>query len=155
MNRRDLFITGLITAIAYKRAHAAIPSSPCLMKLSEFVVETSETPFFEHYHQLVIPVSALVDPPRGGLVVKTTPIDAGSYDVEGFQKFVASSGIDEKSLKTHSHDVTLTAAQLDRIGRGERDVEVRVISKNGNYVHNLLVTAPPSALVKVRKHKKD
>jgi hypothetical protein len=126
----------------------------CLVRESEIHTESVDTPFYEHFHTLAIPVSALISPPQEGITVTTSVVDQGSYDVSGFKKFIASSGLKADSLQSHSHPVKITQDQLQRIANGEKDVEIRVISKAGNYVHNFLVTAPRSAIVKVQKGRK-
>lgn len=123
------------------------------MLQSEFSLENTDSPFYEHYHQLSLPVQALLNPPSEGIVIKTSPVDQGSYDVAGFNKFITASGLKAEVLRKHDHDVRITREQLERIAAGEKAVEIRVISKAGNYVHNFIITAPPSALAKVRKFK--
>ncbi len=123
----------------------------CLLHTDEFVTESGDSPFFLHYHTVAIPVAALIALPADGVRVVTTPVDQGSYDLEGFNQFIEKSGLDPGSLKTHHHEILVSQNELARIAKGEANVEIRVISPGGNYVHNFLVTAPPSALVKVRK----
>lgn len=158
-SRRTLLLTGLLAAVTTKLstafAQAATPAQTvdCLMRQSEFSLENTDSPFYEHFHHLSIPTKALIKPPAEGIVIKTQPVDQGSYDVEGFNKFIASSGLKAEVLRKHDHDVKITREQLERIAAGEKAVEIRVISKAGNYVHNFIITAPPSALAKVRKFK--
>ena len=123
----------------------------CLAKESEFATESKDTPFYEHFHTLSLPVSALINPPKEGLTVFTTEVDQGSYDVAGFKSFLKTSGLKAEKLQNHSHDVLITQDQLTRIANGEKEVEIKVISKAGNYVHNFVITAPRSAIVKVLK----
>jgi hypothetical protein len=123
------------------------------MRQSEFTAENTDSPFYEHFHQLSIPTKSLYQPPADGIVVKTSPVDQGSYDIEGFKKFISSSGLNPEVLRKHDHEVKITREQLERIASGEKSVEIRVISKKGNYVHNFIITAPPSALAKIRKFK--
>jgi hypothetical protein len=130
---------------------AALFVKACPLDLETIAVESDETPFFEHYHQLSLPVSALVDPPKDGILLSTSAVDQGSYDIEGFERFIRSSGLDRDKLKSHSHDILISQADLKRIAGGEKNVEIRVISKAGNYVHNFKITASASALAKVRK----
>jgi DUF971 family protein len=126
----------------------------CLVRESEVFAENHDTPFYEHFHTLSIPVKALIEQPASGVVVTTTEVDQNSYDVAGFAAFIKSSKLNPASLKAHTHAVSITQNQLQRIAAGEKDVEIKVISKAGNYVHNFLVTAPRSAILKIQKAKK-
>jgi hypothetical protein len=47
--------------------------------------------------------------------------------------------------------VTISQSKLQAIANGEKNVEVRVISKAGNYVHNFLITASPMTLAILKK----
>lgn len=130
---------------------APLADVPCYLHTDEVTAESVDSPFYEHFHQLTIPLSALLNPPAQGVTIRSSPVDQGSYDVEAFEKFILESHADEKALQRHQHDVLITEDQLRRLAGGQPAVEIRVISKNGNYVHNFLITAPQSALVKVRK----
>lgn len=156
IERRRLLAGAGVAALCLQTrgALADTVEAPCFLRADELTTESVESPFYEHFHQLTIPLEALVEPPAEGLVIRSGPVDQGSYDVEAFEKFIRSSRLDEKALVRHQHDVMIAQDQLRRIASGEKDVEVRVISKNGNDVHNFLITAPPSALVKVKKHRK-
>lgn len=138
---------------AFVPFEAALVSAECSAPSSAVHTENTDSPFFEHYHQLSVPVQALIKPPIDGIIVKTLPVDQGSYDVEGFDQFVASSGLKADDLRRHAHEVSLSREQLERIAQGEKDVEIRVISKNGNYVHNFLITATPAVLARIRKQR--
>lgn len=132
---------------------APIKDIPCIMHTGDLSVETQESPFFEHFHFLSIPVEALVNPAEAGIILTTTPLDQDSYDVDGFKKFIASSGLNEKNLLVHTHDVKLSKDQLQAIASGQKDVEVRVISQKGNYVHNFKITASPMILATIKNKK--
>lgn len=117
----------------------------------EFIrTESTDTPFYEHYHQLLVPVAALVSPPSKGLVISTSAVDAESYNQDEFSKFLASSGLKRSTLQEHKHDVLISHSQLLQIRDGA-EVEIRVISKAGNYVHNFFIKASPSALSAVKR----
>jgi hypothetical protein len=122
----------------------------CVRLASEFSAENTDSPFYEHFHQLSVPVAALMNPPQDGIVVKTLPVDQGSYDIAGFNKFIASSGLKADSLRSHDHDVRISNEQLIRIAQGEKDVEIKVISQKGNYVHNFFITASPMVLATIK-----
>lgn len=132
----------------FQRAKA---EATCTPNLEALLVESSDSPFFEHYHQLLLPVAALIKPPAAGLRLNTTVLDRSSYDVAAFENFVASSKLQRENLLNHSHEVLIGPRELHRIGNGEKSVEIRVISPAGNYVHNFKITALASTLVKVRK----
>jgi hypothetical protein len=153
MNRRELLaLSGFAIAMGFTSRSKADPQAVvCLAKQTDLTVESNESPFYLHYHQLSIPVAALLKQPDQGIVVKTSIVDQGSYDVTAFKKFIADSGLDPAKLSAHSHDVKISKAELNRIAAGQKDVEVRVISASGNYVHNFLITANPSTLAKVRR----
>ena len=155
LSRRTFLFAGALSSLAaaYSKANAASdnkkpdPAADCLMRLSEISTENIDSPFFEHFHRLAIPISSLIKPPQEGLILKTGLMDMGSYNAQEFE----ASGLNAKTLLPHIHEVAVTQNQLDRIATGEKDVEIRVITKKGIYVHNFFVTAPPSALIKVRK----
>ena len=130
-----------------------IQEASCVMHTGDLAVETQESPFFEHFHFLTIPMSALANPPDAGIVLTTTPVDQDSYDVDEFKKFIASSGLNEKNLLVHTHDIKLSKEQLQAIASGQKDVEVRVISQKGNYVHNFKITASPMVLATIKNKK--
>ncbi|WP_413576680.1 hypothetical protein ACLVWU_01425 [Bdellovibrio sp. HCB290] len=117
------------------------------------LAETHDSPFFEHYHQLRIPLSALVTPPEEGIEVVTSPVEAGAYYPEEFDAFIKSSGLSAESLSVHTHAVKITKSQLVSVTKGET-VEVRVISKNGNFVHNIFLKASPAIMVRIQKGMK-
>ena len=158
-NRRELLALGGWAILLAKTslAETATPTAPapapaiCLAKQTELSEESSESPFFQHFHQLSIPVVALLKLPDAGVVVKTSVMDQGSYDVEAFNKFISSNSLNQADFIAHSHDVKIGKAELARIAGGEKEVEIRVISANGNYVHNFFLTANPSTLAKVRR----
>ncbi|QDK45040.1 hypothetical protein DOM22_07640 [Bdellovibrio sp. ZAP7] len=145
LSRRDFLNLNNFTAFS------AEMGSLCVAHVGEFSVETQDSPFFEHFHSLTIPIKALIQPPADGIVLKTTPVDQDSYDVEGFKTFIGQSHLDPKALSTHSHDVKISQAKLLAIAGGEKNVEVRVISAAGNYVHNFLISASPMTLATIRK----
>lgn len=117
--------------------------------LSLLTVHTEDSPFFEHYHALQIPVEAIVNPPLAGITLTTTNVDQGSIDEAGFDKFIQQSGLPREKFRNHSHAVTLTRDDLVRIGRGDT-VEIRIVSGNGNYVHNFKITALKNVIVKAQ-----
>ncbi|WP_413587161.1 hypothetical protein [Bdellovibrio sp. HCB274] len=125
----------------------------CLAVQGEFVTESQDSPFFEHFHFLSIPVSALSTIPENGITLKTSTIDLASYDQETFKRFITETGLNAEALLKHSHEVKIDAAKLQAIADGQKSVEIRVISANGNYVHNFLITASPMILATVRKAK--
>lgn len=142
MDRRDFYtLGGLLRPVA------------CARGLTALHLETNESPFFEHYHQLSIPVKALVNPAKA-LVLQTSAVDEESMDEKGFEDFIRSSKLDAEKLSRHSHAVSISIEQLKRIAGGERNVEVRVISPAGNYVHNFLITAYQSTLAPQRRRSK-
>ncbi|MGZ3769160.1 MAG: hypothetical protein ACXVCP_06635 [Bdellovibrio sp.] len=133
------------------RAQAGAPCADAIVGLA---AESLDSPFFEHFHQLVIPVEALIRIPKNGIQLKTTPVDAGSYDNEQLEKFLKESKLDREKLLTHTHDVFIDQTALDRIAKGEKNVEVRVISGRGNYVHNFMFTASPAIKAKIKRQSK-
>jgi hypothetical protein len=150
--RRKFIFSSFFSTLAAQAQTSALPA--CLVDVTHIGSESHDSPFFEHYHVLALPLASLLVQPAQGIVVKTSPVDQGSYDAAAFEAFIAASGLDKRQLQHHQHDVAITKNQLERIAAGEKDVELRVISPNGNYIHNFLVTAPPSVLVKVRKARR-
>ena len=133
-------------------ATATDAASSCISPLEYIRQESSETPFYEHYHQILVPVSALYKP-TADIMIQTSEVDQGSYDQTEFETFTQSSGLKKSSLVSHRHDVHITTAQLEKIAAGET-TEIRVISKAGNFVHNFLISAPPSTLARIKRNSK-
>lgn len=134
------------------RRFIAAAQSGCETPDLQFVrLETTYSPFFQHYHLLLLPVQALVSPPSGGIVLRTSEVDQKSFEVREFENFIASSGLNKQALQHHRHNVAISHDQLVRIASGEREVEITVISEKGNHVHNFTVTAPPSVLAAVKR----
>lgn len=154
-SRRDLIYSSLCFGLFLSSvsALAQAETSDCSQELTGITLENNETPFFEHFHELHVPLTALQKPPLNGILLKTSAMDPGSYDVRGFKNFVQQFGLDPHSLSRHGHEVKISQRQLQRIANGEQNVEVRVVSANGNYVHNFLITASPAILASVRKAK--
>jgi hypothetical protein len=145
LSRRDFLNLNNVSALT------ADIASLCVAHVGEFSVETQDSPFFEHFHHLAIPIKALIQPPAEGVILKTTPVEQDSYDIEGFKAFIEKFGLDAKALIIHTHEVKISQAKLLAIAAGEKDVEVRVVSPSGNYVHNFLITASPMTLATLRK----
>lgn len=124
--------------------------SLCPTPLAYLRCESQDSPFFQHYHQLLLPVAALIKPSSEGIVIKSSSIDKDSYDTNEFDQFILKSGLDKKNLEVHSHDVFISYQQLQEIRSG-KTVEIRVISKAGNYVHNFILKATPSTLATIKK----
>ncbi|MBO9668599.1 MAG: hypothetical protein J7501_17505, partial [Bdellovibrio sp.] len=68
------------------------------------------------------------------MTLTTTPVDLDSYDIEGFKTFIAKYSFDEKAQLSHFHEIKISQSKLVAIASGEKNVEIRVISKAGNYV---------------------
>ncbi|QLY26748.1 hypothetical protein [Bdellovibrio sp. KM01] len=145
LSRRDFLSWNNFTALS------AELGSLCVAHLGEFSFETQDSPFFEHFHSLTIPIKTLLQPPAEGIILKTTPVDQDSYDAEGFKAFIEQTRLDPKALSTHSHNVKISQAKLLAIAAGEKNVEIRVISASGNYVHNFIISASPMTLATLRK----
>jgi hypothetical protein len=132
-------------------ANAAQTCSDAIIGIA---VESSDSPFFEHYHQLVIPASVLIKIPEEGVRLVTTPVDSGSYNEDQLDQLVKQTRLNKEKLQTHSHEVFIDKASLERIAQGEKNVEIRVISASGNYVHNFIVNSSPAILAKIKWSKK-
>lgn len=141
------FVSLLLNSLLPK----AQASEVCGQPLEYLRVESTESPFYVHYHQILIPVEVLIRKPAEGILVKSSSVDAGSYDPNEFKSFIQKSGLKESNLIAHAHDVLISQTQLIEISEG-KSVEIRVISKSGNFVHNFIVQAPPSALSAIKRN---
>lgn len=114
MNRR-LFLASAFTAsgsiLLLDRSLAlAAPSvsptePPCTVKQDEISAEATYFSRYEHHHQLAIPVSVLIAPPKEGFTTRTSTLDQGSLDSKALDQFLKESGLSQ-SLRFHSHEVT-------------------------------------------------
>lgn len=159
MNRRFFLLSGVVSGALFaflKKADAdpaassAASKDVCLMKLDEITTEGSGFTRYEHYHQLSIPVSVLINPPKEGFKIRCSTLDQGSLDEKAFNDFIKETGIDP-SLRFHSHEVTFTQDHLNRIANGEKDVKITVLSPKGNFAHDFTFTAPRSAIIKIQR----
>jgi hypothetical protein len=160
MNRRNLLIAGALLPLA----GTVRAEEECKVKVQLDVIAvendtTREVPFFEHYHLLLIPVSALVELPANGIDLETSRVDQGSLNEESFNNFIESliaSGQIKKGdtqaiqdFRDHKpHKVKLTRDQLKEIASG-KELYLKVISENNNDVHEFIIKASPSALARV------
>lgn len=159
MNRRNFLATSTASAFAalilplpFK---SALAQDSCLRGLEGIDAESNESPFFTHYHQLIIPVSALVNPPANGIQLVTGKVDQGSFDQEALEAYARSQRIELAALQSHDHIVRIGRAELKQISAGRENVEIKVYARDGHtYVHNFLVTAPRSLLATVEKERK-
>jgi hypothetical protein len=131
--------------------NTAEAAAPCPDAITGVATESLESPFFDHFHQLTIPVEALIKLPAQGVQLKTSPIDLESYDSVQLEKFVKDSKLDQSKLLTHTHDVFVDQKTLSRIAAGEENVEIKVISARGNFVHNFKFTASPAIKTKLKR----
>ncbi|RYZ72763.1 MAG: hypothetical protein EOP05_10665 [Proteobacteria bacterium] len=156
MNRRLFLFSTAASAVTLafiekiNAAPLASDPSQCLVKLDEISAEATYFSRYEHHHQLAIPVSALILPPKEGFKTRTSVLDQGSLDVKAFEQFIKESGL-SPALRTHSHEVNFTREELDRIATGEKEVKVTVPTPKGNIAHEFFFTAPRSAIIKVQR----
>jgi hypothetical protein len=159
-NRRQFVLTALASGFSMSFIQRALAASTapasakkedlCWVKVDEISAEATYFKAYEHHHQLSIPVSALILPPKDGLKVRTTPLDQGSLDVEAFEQFIKQSGL-SPALRTHSHEVIFKQEELERIASGEKEVKITVPTPKGNLAHEFFFTAPRSAIIKVQR----
>lgn len=158
MNRRFFILSGIASGSLFSLFNKAVgaPSDDaaakvaCLMKQDEITAEATGFTRYEHFHQLSIPLAVLINPPAEGFKIRCSMLDQGSLDEEAFNKFIKETGLDP-SLRYHSHQVSFTREELDRIASGEKDVKIRVLSPKGNFAHEFFFTAPRSALIKIKR----
>ena len=155
MKRREFIASTLLTGAVLLKARSAVaapikPAEVCVPGLDFVSAEATYFARYEHYHLLSIPVSILMNPPVDGFKVRTSVLDQDSLDVEALDKFLKETGL-SSALRTHSHEVSFTQKELIRIGDGEANVEITVLTPKGNLAHHFYFTATKSALVKVKK----
>ena len=122
MNRRKFIAASAVLVTLPASASAA--EDVCLRGLEGIDVESNESPYFTHYHQLIIAVSDLVAPPKNGIKLVTGKLDQGSCDDLALQAFVKTKGIELEALRGHNHEVQITSNELERIAAGEKNVEI-------------------------------
>ncbi len=156
MNRRLFMFSGLASGLtlSFVNKSFALPVAPpppeCLLKVDEITAEATGFTRYQHFHNLSLPVSVLIAPPEAGFKIRTSILDQGSLDEAAFAQFIKETGIDP-SLRYHSHLVSFTKEDLGRIASGEKEVKIGVLTPMGNFAHNFFFTAPPSALVKIKR----
>lgn len=153
-HRRQFLLAALATPVAASvTAQALTATATCeSAELDAIQIESEgQVPFFEHYHQILVPVAALVDPPAEGITLVTSPMDQGSYDQAGYDATFTKPQ-DKLNFQHHKHPVFISQQQLQQIASGAREVLVQVYSKNtGNHVHDFKITASRSALIKTQR----
>jgi hypothetical protein len=157
MNRRNFVFSGVLSGLALSLAKpalaapAAVKEELCVMKMDHVAAEATYFARYEHFHVLAIPIAVLIAPPAQGFKVRTSPLDQDSLDEKAFAEFIKDSGLDASSLRVHSHEVTFTQAELERIATGEKEVQITVQTPKGNLAHHFFFTAPRSAIVKIQR----
>lgn len=161
MNRRNFvmsaaIVTAVTTLIGKGTRVLAKPLpkslvNPCIPNLDYISAEATVCQRYEHFHRFSIPVSALINPPAEGFTERTSNLDQPSLDEVAFQQFLKDSGISEGELRFHSHSITVTQEQLERIAQGEKNVAVELIGKNNKLSHVFYFTASQSALIKIAR----
>lgn len=132
----------------------AKPADPqvCVPTGLDFVsAEATYHARYQHFHLLSIPVSVLVEAPAAGYKVRTTTLDQGSLDEEAFIRFIKETGLNEQGLRFHSHEVNFAKEELIRIGSGEKEVEITVMTPGGNLAHRFYFTASPATVIKIKR----
>ena len=158
--KRRLFLTSALvstgTLLLPNAPALALASDPqiCVPTGLDFIsAEATYHSRYEHFHLLSIPVAVLIEAPTAGYKVRTTPLDQGSLEEAAFMQFIKESGLSEEGLRHHSHEVNFTHDELVRIGRGEKEVEIKVMTPCGNLGHRFYFTATQSAVIKVKRAK--
>lgn len=165
MNRRHFVLTGVFSGLAWtvacaSKAVAQIQSGPknttdsCELRMDYVTAEATYFSRYEHFHILAIPISELVNPKPEGFKVRTSSLDQGSLDERAFEQFIKETGLDGASLRHHSHEVSITKDELERIATGEKNVKITVPTPKGNLAHHFYFTASRSALVKIQKQRR-
>jgi hypothetical protein len=159
MNRRHFVVSGVLSGLALsigkvaKAQTLATPSESCDLRMDYVTAEATYFSRYEHFHILAIPISVLAAPKPEGYKVRTSPLDQASLDEKAFEDFIKESGLDGASLRKHSHEVTITKEELERIASGEKNVKITVPTPKGNLAHHFFFTASRSALIKIQRQR--
>ncbi len=158
MNRRHFLknatVAGATLALSNKSLAVSTPAQPedtCQIRMDQVSAEATYFARYEHFHILTIPVAVLVNPPEQGYSTRTSVLDQDSLDEKAFNEFIKETGLDGASLRIHSHAVTFTKEELERIANGEKDVKITVMTPKGNIAHYFYFTASRSAQVKIQR----
>lgn len=158
MKRRTFLSTAIASTAALKLGGPAVvfaqEAEVCVPGLDFVSAEATYFSRYQHFHLLSIPVDTLIAPPSEGFTTRTSLLDQASLDNEAFMQFIKESGIDEKALRHHSHQVKFTKEELDRIASGEKEVKITVNTPKGNLGHYFYFTASPSALARIKYGRK-
>jgi len=160
MNRRSFISNSLLmTAVTVKSLESfsqtntltSANQDQCIPNLDYISAEATGFLVYEHYHRASIPVAALINPPRGGIKIKTTQLDQPSLDKVKVKSFLEKTGLQPNRILNHDHEFIVTQEQLERIASGEKEVKVNVKTPLGNFGHDFYFTATKSALIKVKR----
>ncbi|WP_413587162.1 twin-arginine translocation signal domain-containing protein [Bdellovibrio sp. HCB274] len=162
MNRRHFLkgaaLTGAALTMSKNVLAAELPvatGEACLIRMDQVTAEATYFARYEHFHILAIPLSVLIKPSDNGYTTRTSPLDQASSDEKAFNEFIKETGLDGGSLRTHSHSVTFTKNELERIADGEKEVKITVMTPKGNLAHHFYFTASRSALIKIKRGRGD
>jgi hypothetical protein len=158
MNRRNFLknagVAGAALALSNKSLAveaAAKADDTCLIRMDQVTAEATYFARYEHFHILAIPISVLIAPPEQGYTTRTSVLDQASLDEKAFNDFIKETGLDGASLRVHSHAVSFTKEDLERIASGEKEVKITVMTPKGNIAHYFYFTASRSAQVKIQR----
>lgn len=162
MNRRHFLKSAALTGAALTISNKSLATEvagkdndACLIRMDQVTAEATYFARYEHFHILAIPLSVLIAPSVNGYTTRTSPLDQASLDEKAFNDFIKETGLDGASLRTHSHSVTFTQQELERIASGEKEVKITVMTPKGNLAHHFYFTASRSALVKIKRGRGD
>jgi hypothetical protein len=157
MNRRHFLKSAALAGTALTMANKSLAAEAtakndetCLIRMDQVTAEATYFARYEHFHILAIPLSVLMAPSDKGFTTRTSSLDQASLDEKAFNEFIKETGLDGDSLRTHSHSVTFTKDELERIASGEKEVKITVMTPKGNLAHYFFFTASRSALVKIK-----
>ncbi len=154
MNRRlFMSVSSLFIALPMAGAAEERTCNTGLTGLEGMDIESGWAQGFSHFHQLIIPVSYLISPPKEVNLLLTSQMDQGSFDKVGLEQFAILNNYSLDALLKHNHEVYVTREQLLRIASGEENVELQVFKRDDKtaHVHSFFVTAPRSAIATVKQ----
>lgn len=129
MNRRD-FLCAAIVAGLNGKVLLLTPSRALAEPATGLVTESTYFQRIRHFHNFVIPLEALQNPPANGYEARTSHPIREKTDEELYRI----------GLGYHSHKVQLSQVQLSEIASG-REVVLEVLNPEGKLAHRFFFRA--------------
>ena len=140
---------GLVVGFPLTQAHASVRLSDCRDDATTSGLSGLSMGYFSirHQHEFVIPIAALINPPRKGYTARSSKPIADRSDLQGLRQRTDSQG-NALDLSEHEHTVTLSQAQLQALADGQH-----VTIDLSKFGHQFYFVADNQTLAEIQKQK--